>query len=321
MGDHSKIEWTDHTFNPWWGCERVSPGCQHCYAEAFSKRTGHAVWGRSAERRFFGESHWRGPLKWDRWAVADGRRARVFCASMADVFEDRADVADERRRLFALIEETPNLDWLLLTKRPANVLRMVPAAWAEGGWPANVWIGTTVEDQTRADERVPELLKIPAAVRFLSCEPLLGPVELDPAWLDGIGWVIAGGESGNGARPMHPEWVRRLRDQCTEVGHEACGGSEIGPTGDPSSFCYCSDRGPAFLFKQWGEWAPWVDGTAGCDSWLDLDGKVHEWAGGPLSTVPAGWSPLSRVGRRRAGRVLDGREWDEVPVSPAAVAL
>lgn len=272
MGETTAIKWTDHTFNPWWGCERVSPGCQHCYAETFAKRTGHDVWGKAAGRRFFGEKHWNEPRKWNASAEAAGRPALVFCASMADVFEDRPELVEPRARLFELIEETPWLRWQLLTKRPELVLELVPARWLvpqrvvlgfeqdqqdleelvrSPVWPANAWIGTTVEDQQRAGERIPELVKIPAPVRFLSCEPLLGPLDLSE-WLglewmeslrppgaqlsrrgeggwgmdlfaalrraDGhrplVSWVIVGGESGPGHRVMDPE---AATDVCAQV--------------------------------------------------------------------------------------------------------
>jgi protein gp37 len=224
MGEATAIGWTDHTFNPWWGCERVSPGCNHCYAEAFAKRTGNVVWGKSADRRRFGDKHWAEPVKWNAKARAEGVVRRVFCASMADVFEDRADHTEDRSRLFDLIDQTHWLDWQLLTKRPENVLRMVPLDWrfevAEGRftWPHNAWVGTTVEDQQRANERVPLLLQIPAPVRFLSCEPLLGPVTLAPWLHEGVGWVICGGESGPKHRPLDLEDARVLRDECEEAG-------------------------------------------------------------------------------------------------------
>lgn len=230
MGEHTEIAWTDATFNPWWGCQRVSPGCEHCYAEAFAKRTGHAVWGPTAGRRFFGDSHWAEPLKWNAAAEKAGARSRVFCASMADVFEKIRDVDlggrlwDERTRLFSLIQSTPWLDWQLLTKRPQNVMDLVPDTWHRRGFPSNVWIGTTVEDQLRADERIPMLMKIPARTRFLSCEPLLGHVVLRAPGcipLDGRGcgidWVIIGGESGGGARMFDLDWARSLIRQCTVI--------------------------------------------------------------------------------------------------------
>ena len=176
MGANTKIQWTDYTFNPWWGCTRVSPGCEHCYAEAFAKRCG-VQWGVKAERRFFGDKHWAEPLKWNAAAAKLGERRRVFCASMADVFEDRDDLRAERAKLFSLIHTTPHLDWLLLSKRPENMERLADARWIHG-WPSNVWAGCTVEDQRRADERIPHLLRVPAAVRFLSCEPLLERVDL-----------------------------------------------------------------------------------------------------------------------------------------------
>ena len=213
MGERTAIAWTDHTFNPWHGCTEVSPACDNCYARTFSKRTGRAEWGDLAERVVMSDKYWRHPLSWDADAEAAGRPALVFCASMADVFEDRADLTLHRRRLFALIAETPHLIWQLLTKRPQHVLRMVPILWLQE-WPSNVWIGTTVEDQERADERMPEVLRIPARVRFLSCEPLLGRVDLT-RWLrlGSIEWVIAGGESGAGHRPLELAHARDLRDQ------------------------------------------------------------------------------------------------------------
>lgn len=240
MGENSKISWTHHTFNPWWGCQRVSPGCENCYAEALDKRVGGAVvdgvkrlrWGPKAPRVRTSAANWKEPLKWNRKAAAEGVRKRVFCASMADVFEDRAELVPWRADLFAMIEATPALDWLMLTKRPENISRLMPAF----GWPvSNVWLGTTVEDQRRADERIPELLKVPAAVRFLSCEPLIDSVDLT-RWLrferhgDGRGmgggwpigpaidWVIIGGESGGRARSFHTDWAHDLVEQCRAAG-------------------------------------------------------------------------------------------------------
>lgn len=138
MGQATKIEWATHTFNPWWGCLKVSEACKNCYAEAWAKRVGQAVWGAHAPRRTFGEKHWRDPLSWNRRLNGTGRRERVFCASMADVFEDRRDLDEHRERLWTLIEATSNLDWLLLTKRPQVVSRLAP--WGQD-WPANVWLG------------------------------------------------------------------------------------------------------------------------------------------------------------------------------------
>lgn len=242
MGAETSIAWTDHTFNPWWGCVKVSPGCAHCYADTFAKRVGQKVWGADAPRRFFGDKHWNEPLKWDASAKAAGVRRRVFCASMADVFEDRDDLVEPRARLFSLIQETQALDWQLLTKRPENIDRLLTSWTLEHieGPLTNVWLGTTVEDQARADERIPHLLAVPAAVRFLSVEPLLGPVDLLPyiAAYDanangagepgayyplppsarGIDWVIVGGESGPGARQCDPAWIAGIVDQCREAG-------------------------------------------------------------------------------------------------------
>lgn len=225
MSQHTPIEWCDHTFNPWWGCTRVSPGCQHCYAEAWARRYRYDVWGTHTTRRLFGEHHWREPLKWNEQATRQGQRQRVFCASMADVFEDHPALGEARQQLWHLIESTPMLDWLLLTKRPENMLGMVPRSWA-GGWPHNVWALTSVEQQAQAEQRIPLLQQVPAQVRGLSVEPLIAPVDLAP-WLAAIDWVIVGGESGHHARPMRPEWVRALRDQCRALD-------------------------VAFFFKQWG---------------------------------------------------------------------
>ena len=272
MAKDSAIEWTHHTFNPWWGCTKVSPGCKHCYAETFSHRIGQEIWGPRAERRFFSDSHWREPLKWNAEAGRTGERRRVFCASMADVFENRVELSPVRERLWHLIADTGNLDWLLLTKRPERVRNAVP--WGDP-WPSNVWIGTTAENQRWAEKRVPVLLQLPAAVRFLSCEPLIGAVDLR-AWTTGIDWVIAGGESGHNARPMNPDWARSLRDQCAEAGI-------------------------AFHFKQWGHWRPDYANAATGRRRVSLTDAT----GRPVILV--------RLGKHAAGRDLDGRTWDEFP--------
>ncbi len=223
MSAGTTIEWTEATFNPWWGCSRVSPGCVHCYAATTAKRYGHGeLWRRHGERRTFGEKHWAEPLKWNRQAEERGRPVLVFCASMADVFEDHPALPPERERLWELIEATPWLVWQLLTKRPENAASMAP--WT-GAWPSNVWLGASAENQRWADQRVTELLAVPAAVRFLSCEPLVGPVDLDgPGHLDVkdggamIGWVIVGGESGARPRPMDLSWARSLVADCQAAG-------------------------------------------------------------------------------------------------------
>jgi protein gp37 len=232
MAVHSKIEWTDATFNPWVGCTKISPACDHCYAEGWAKRTGApALW--QGERRRTTAPYWRQPRKWDAMAQAAGKRAKVFAASLADIFDNQVPEG-WRAELWALIAETPNLDWLLLTKRPQNITKMLPSpeigAWGNG-WP-NVWLGTTAETQTEANQRIPHLLRVPAHLHFLSVEPLLGLVDLS-RWLPGacdetratVAWVICGGESGPGARPMHPDWARTLRDQCAAAGR-AHGGDQ-----------------------------------------------------------------------------------------------
>lgn len=223
MGTQTAIGWTDHTFNPWMGCTKVSPACDHCYAEAIGKRTGRVQWGDDAERVPTSDSYWRNPLKWNVAAEGEGRRHRVFCASMADVFEVGKDgLSPLRSRLFDLIERTPWLDWQLLTKRPENA-RVLTSCWGNLWSVHNAWLGTTVENQEYADLRIPYLVDTGARVRFLSCEPLLGPIDLSP-WLRSpditpwIDWVIVGGESGPGHRPLNLDHARQIRDQCVESG-------------------------------------------------------------------------------------------------------
>jgi len=227
--EHSGIEWTDNTFNGWVGCTKVSPACQQCYAATIALRFGHVKnWGR--DRKYLSDHNWKKPISWNKKSSTEsGRRTRVFCASMSDIFEKHGKVLPEwRDRLWALIENTPQLDWQLLTKRPENILSMVPKEWAFDGFPPNVWVGTTVESQEWALKRLPILMEIPARIRFISAEPLIGPLDLTP-WLvapeaddhlrikgrdDGIQWVIAGGEQAAEARPMHPAWLRTIRDDC-----------------------------------------------------------------------------------------------------------
>lgn len=214
MGDVTKIEWADKTFNPWIGCQKVSPGCDRCYAESLSNRYGWVEWGPHGERRRTSEANWRKPIKWAKAAGGTGKRPRVFCASLADVFDNRAP--DEwRMDLWRLIRETPELDWLLLTKRPENIAKMIP--WApNGGTPyPNIWLGTTAEDQAHYDRRWPILSGIPAAVRFISYEPAIGPVHDINGDTNAVpDWIICGGESGHGARMMDAAWARDVQMQC-----------------------------------------------------------------------------------------------------------
>lgn len=369
MGENSKIEWTTHTFNPWWGCTKVAAGCTHCYAESFSKRTGRAKWGENGTRQITSPANWRDPIKWNKAAEEAGERHRVFCASMSDVFEDwsgpvmsfgrqpiylnrqlrassgeadRATLDDVRHRLFELIDATPNLDWLLLTKRPENIRRMWCGLLEDFGtgkatsFRKNVWLGTSIATQADADRNIPLLLECRdlAPVLFLSCEPLVEAVDLSHCttkpsawlkdcretgaeyaqsakraragvenvnvdicsdmsdrWLDSylsekrkmIDWVIVGGESGHGARPMHPDWVRAIRDQCQTAGV------------------------PLF-FKQWGEWAPWYpDDVHGCFCSPDR-AMNHVWEDRSFSL---------KVGKKAAGRLLDGIGHNEFPAAIA----
>jgi len=252
MAENTKIEWADHTFNPWTGCTKVSPACDHCYAEGWAKRSGHVKWGSGQPRRRTSDANWRMPLKWNREAERTGVRPRVFCASLADVFDNEVDPA-WRADLFKLIADTQNLNWLLLTKRVGNVMKManevadmprtgshtghlIAHQWRNGSPPKNVWLGVTVVNQEEADRDIPKLLAVPAAKRFLSIEPMLGPMLLPferlREWnriallnqqehaVSRIDWVIVGSESGSGARrdPNMVSWVASLRDQCVNAG-------------------------------------------------------------------------------------------------------
>ena len=375
MSANTKIEWCDHTFNPWIGCTKVSPGCANCYAERdFSLRRKVVGWGKGEPRKRTAPANWNLPKKWNDTAICDEcgntqsicatagnlglckqchrdtmRNPRVFCGSLCDWLDDEAPI-EWLCDLLALIQATPNLDWLLLTKRPGSFGRRIelascqvdrneenaeryllnPAAymasWLVGNAPKNIWIGTSVEDQQRADERIPELVKIPAKIRFLSCEPLLGEVEIkftkegsvtrgatDPLtgyttgdgcyepWIDHdhrIHWVIAGGESGPNARPMHPKWVRGLRDQCVT-------------------------DGVPFLFKQWGEWLPGEQTASSGTGYSRCDnGKFYCHSGNPkrenFGTDPdrhSGKLITLKIGKKAAGRLLDGVEHNDFPKS------
>ncbi|MGE8369329.1 MAG: phage Gp37/Gp68 family protein [Pseudomonadales bacterium] len=326
MSENTNIEWTDATFNPWIGCTKVSPACDHCYAEVSTPARSLGVsWGAKEKRHRTSPGNWKLPLRWnaqhEEFFGAHGRRRRVFCASLADVFDNQVDPA-WRRDLFDLIELTPNLNWLLLTKRIGNVIRLVSDVrshdWLAGR--DNVWLGATICNQEEADRDIPKLLAVPVHVRFLSMEPLLGPVDLSkvavpaehdmlrrpwdydgyrfnalqdhdddrfhqaPATLD---WVIVGGESGGNARPMHPDWAGVLRDQCAAAG-------------------------VPFLFKQWGEHAPNNRTMAEVEAAERGYTFVHYSA-----TQPYPIAAMDRVGKKAAGRLLDGEQHDGFPGSAA----
>lgn len=332
--ENSKIEWTNNTFNPWWGCTKVSDGCKFCYAEALDHRYNMSDphWGPSSTRKPMSERYWKQLDNWNKEAKATGINLRVFVASMADVFEWHSNPAvntfliHERNRLFNTIEQTPHLTYQLLTKRPENIMTLVPDHWQKR-FPENVWIGTSVEDQPNASRRIPHLLKIPATVRFLSMEPLLGPVdlieffipateklaemkkqytddllitgqakvdmdELRSATGNGIDWIIVGGESGHSARPMHPDWVRNIRD-------------------------ITKDAGIPFLFKQWGEWIPFSQTdhiTTNVmplqSSYLNPDGIFIKPVAKPIKfedTLAGQHAALVlKIGKKKSGNLLDG---------------
>lgn len=217
----TKIAWATYTFNPWLGCTKVAPECKHCYAEAFNKRTGKAAWGDSAERLITSPGNWREPLKWDRKARQTSGRTYVFCASLADVFEERRELNAPREWLWPLIDATPYLTWLLLTKRAAQVEWMAPMAWLDR-WPSNVWLGATC-GHPDSYPNVRALCQVQAdiPVRFVSAEPLLASLNLSPfLGPDRVTWVISGGESTQGAsaRPCDVGWIRSIDRQCKDRG-------------------------------------------------------------------------------------------------------
>ena len=361
MAESTAIEWCDATFNPWIGCTKVSPGCDNCYAARQDTFRHWTAEGWGGPRKRTSVANWKKPKAWnDRpfWECAECRqpdcgwrgegngescgacggqvvpaRRRVFCASLADVFDNAVD-AEWRRDLFRLIAHTQNLDWLLLTKRIGNAHEMLQDVAGSFGlsWGAhwrNVWIGATVVNQKEADRDIPRLLMTPAAKRFLSIEPMLAPICLtelqEPGelriWIDAlqgsaaalagtgpsrklprIDWVIAGGESGPGARPAHPDWFRSLRDEC-------------------------SAAGVPYLFKQWGEWLPW---TQFSDSQVDdppeqTRFQTMEWfedawrdvgqpdRGASRDGYIRDMQCTGRVGKEAAGRMLDGRTHDGFP--------
>jgi protein gp37 len=307
VGENSKIEWTDATHNFWIGCTEVSHACDYCYARTMSERYGWAKWGNHP-RHLTSDANWRKPLMWNHKAEGLGVRYKVFANSLSDFFDNQ--VPEEwRERAWGIIEKCHYLDFLLLTKRPQNIAKMLPHTQP---WPFdNVWLGTTVENQEEADRRIPHLLAVPAAKRFLSCEPLLGPLMLwgwdedegalrgpgvvqhggmtvgtadnpsegyDDSY-PGIDWVIAGGESGHHARPMHPDWARSLRDQCAAAG-------------------------VPFFFKQIGEWV--------AESQTAIDLAMHDFRQCTIG-APTRDGCLHRVGKKLAGALLDGVEHRGMP--------
>lgn len=357
MAEHSHIEWTDATWNPITGCTMVSAGCTNCYAMGLAATRLRDHPSRAGLTRITGgRPVWTGEVRLnDQWLdqpLRWRRPRRIFVCAHGDLFHE-AVPDDWIDRVFAVMALAPRHTFQVLTKRPERARgyldsyatlgriadwalhegRNLPnghAGWREGAWVRrsgqvepgtwplpNVWLGTSVEDQATADARIPHLLATPAAVRFVSAEPLLGPVDLtrvtssthrlnslsrtneggDP--LPRVNWVIVGGESGPGARPMHPDWARSLRLQCQAAG-------------------------VAFFFKQWGEWRE-TDGpktriehramTAGTH-WLDQSGQLVERDKGSYSIYRD--YLVARIGKARSGRLLDGREWNQMPGAPDA---
>lgn len=281
------------TFNIVWGCEEAGPECKNCYAKVWANRMGYDIWGKHSPRRVLGESYWKQPIAWNRKAAEMGEVKLVFCSSMADVFEDHPTVNQEREKLWPLIEATPWLTWLLLTKRPENITSMYPSRWLNSP-PHNVWPGASGGNQKWADIRFPHLQKVPAVRIFYSCEPLLGAIDIRPH-LTPDTWVIAGGESASlhKARPMHPEWARSLQVQCEAA--------EV-----------------PYFFKQWGSWLPVATPRVGHGEMLTMD------ASGKILARPATWNQVMEStgnvwgfehykSKHDTGRSLDGEEHSQIP--------
>lgn len=229
------LDYFDHTFNIAWGCVKVSYGCDNCYAEEDATCRNWNVWGKNAQRRTFGADYWKRPLKWDKEAKGAKKRPIVFCSSMADVFEKGHPTIDqERKKLWPLIEATPNLDWHLITKRHENIERNLPWGKTDVPWP-NVWISVSVEDDLRARIRLPYVSRLNVVVRGAHIEPLLGPIPTLAQYISQLDWVLVGGESCDSnyakARPMQPIWVKDIND-------------------------ICKGAGVPFMFKQWGSQKP-----------------------------------------------------------------
>lgn len=241
MGKETGISWCHHTCNPWTGCTKVSEGCKFCYAERDTRRWGLDLFGPKKERQQRVEPYWLQVPKWNREAIEAGERRRVFLMSFGDFWEDRPDLMVPRVRMLHLVEQNTALDFLILSKRVADAPRLLKAAgfshWMQNRWPSNAWAMTSAENDARLNERMPALLDLPADVRGVSCEPLLGALPSLGMWMvtGMLHWVIAGGESGGQARPMHPVWARGVRDAALR-------------------------NHVAFWWKQWGKWVPADDG-------------------------------------------------------------
>jgi protein gp37 len=281
MAEVTAIEWADSTFNPWIGCTKVSPACDHCYAETLmDKRHGRVKWGGERSRT----KTWGAPLMWQRnhleFKAMHGRRQRVFCASLADVFDNQVP-KEWRDDLLALIRQCPDLDWLLLTKRPQNVFKMLPEFWSEIA--GRIWLGVSTENQEELDRRHTALTRCfnsPSLawpkVIFASAEPLLGPLVFQPGMV--FKWIITGGETGPGARPSNPEWFREIRD-------------------------YCAANGVAYLHKQNGDWVSVSE--------VEGPGEIYTFEGDPIDRRNG--RNVRRVGKKKAGRTIDGKAYTEFP--------
>lgn len=315
MGETTEISWADHTWNAWWGCTFVggSPACApadgengaECYAKTWSERLGFKIWGADAPRRYFDPPHWNDLINWNRKAEAAKTRRRVFCMSMGDWAEGRPDQAEHLYRTWEYFDKTPWLDKLMLTKRPQLIPSLMPYRFRPR---ADIWQGITTETQKWLDIRWDLLKRVSASIYWLSVEPLFEKIVLPKDFL-ALGrraWVVVGGQSGHHAVPMHPDWVRALRDQCV-------------------------DAGVAFHLKQWGEWAPKAN-FASFPEWdqarshalVSPDGKYSSVRGRDTPDPEFGLTTadldgndnaaaVALVGKKAAGHLLDGQEWRQFP--------
>jgi protein gp37 len=312
MAATSKIEWTTMTYNPWAGCSKVSPGCANCYAERMAKRL--KAMGVPHYQDVVDENGWTGEVRPGPWppkfpGEAAGPKM-IFVGSMTDVFHEQVPLNVIENLFFHMLASGGHNTFQILTKRIDRAVEFFSHFKLNRN--PKFWIGVSVCNQAEANEKIPELLKINAAVRFVSVEPMLGPVDV--TWEydyldtvgdvqqaeripDGIHQVICGGESGPGARPMHPDWARNLRDQCVAAD-------------------------VPFFFKQWGEWAAFSSvgddpDSNGRTAMARIDGSVVvDWQPEPDNV---GAIPLARIGKKKAGRELDGRLWDQYPAEGGAL--
>lgn len=299
MGERTGIAWAHGTFNPWWGCTRATKACQNCYAEAWAKRCGFDAWGRDAKRVFFGDKHWAQPMKRNRKAEKEGERRRIFAGSMCDVFEDRDDLFAPRTRLFHLVEDTPWLTWMFCTKRPENYHRLLPASWLLAPRP-NVWLLATASEQNEFDTAANELIRLPAVVRGISVEPMLGPILQAASWMQ-RGRVRHGCPAH--AHRFHLECVDCLRQPGWWSAARAAQAPARWSRAGSAAFATSAPTRERRSFSS--------NGASGSQTT-----KTPANPGAGLAN-PGGPGP-HRLGKKVTGNVPDGRTWEQFPEGDAA---